>query len=64
MARASLRDDPEHWRERAKEARALADQMADEVSKQMMLRIAEDYERLALRAELRVIPGLKDGGAL
>jgi hypothetical protein len=52
-------NNPQHWRERAKEMRALADQANDEVSKQMMLSIAEDYDLLALRAELRVIGGSK-----
>lgn len=47
-------DDPEHWRSRAEEARTLADQMHDEVSRQMMRRIAEDYERLAKRAQERL----------
>jgi hypothetical protein len=46
-------DDPLHWRHRAAEARALADNMHDEVSRQMMLRIAEDYDRLAERAQTR-----------
>jgi hypothetical protein len=49
----SFTNDPEHWRNRAEEARALADQMSDEASKQTMLRIAADYERLAERAALR-----------
>jgi len=43
-------NDPEHWRKRADEARALAEQMKDPQSKEAMLRIAHDYERLAERA--------------
>jgi hypothetical protein len=43
-------DDPELWLNRAKEARAIAEQLSDEVSKQMMLRVARDYETLAKRA--------------
>lgn len=42
--------DPELWLNRAKEARAIAEQLSDEVSKQMMLRVARDYEILAKRA--------------
>ena len=50
---ASLINDPEHWRKRADEARSLADDMKDEISKQMTLQIADDYEHLAKRAEQR-----------
>jgi len=50
---ASVVNDPKHWRMRAEEARALADKMSDELSKKMMLGIAEDYDRLAERAEER-----------
>ncbi len=50
---ASFINDPKHWRERAEQARILADQMNDPQSKQAMLRIAADYERLAERAEER-----------
>jgi hypothetical protein len=46
----SFINDPGHCRNRAEEARILADQ---EPSKQMMLRIAADYDRLAERAVLR-----------
>ena len=49
----SFINDPEHWRKRAEEARALANQMNDETSKQTMLNIAADYDRLAERAEGR-----------
>ena len=50
---ASLINHPQHWRKRADEARSLADDMKDEISKQMMLQIADDYEHLAKRAEQR-----------
>jgi hypothetical protein len=43
----------EHWRKRADEARSIAYDMKDEISKQMMLQIADDYERLAKSAERR-----------
>jgi hypothetical protein len=49
----SFINDPEHWRKRAEEARILANQMNDETSKQTMLKIAADYDRLAERAEGR-----------
>ena len=44
-------NDPKHWRQRAEEARVLADQMSDSASKEMMLGILRDYERLAEWAE-------------
>jgi predicted Rossmann-fold nucleotide-binding protein len=46
-------NDPEHWRERAEGARKFAEQMTDDAAKQAMLRIAEDYEKLAERATVR-----------
>ena len=46
-------NDPKHWLDRAKEARALAEQIDDPEAKRTMLGIADDYERLAKRAEER-----------
>jgi hypothetical protein len=47
-------NDPKHWRDRAEEARTVADEFADPDTKRRMLRIAEDYEELARRAEKRL----------
>jgi hypothetical protein len=46
--------DPQHWRRRAEEARTLADELTDAEAKRKMLKIAEDYEALAMRAEQRL----------
>jgi predicted nucleic acid-binding Zn ribbon protein len=35
------------WRDRAREIRALGDQMRDQLAKEEMLRLANKYERLA-----------------
>jgi hypothetical protein len=50
---ASFINDPEHWRQRAEEARRLAEQINDPAAKETMLRVAADYDRLATRAEER-----------
>ena len=47
-------NDPRPWREGAEEMRALVAHLDDERSKQEMLRIADDYERYAKRAEERL----------
>jgi hypothetical protein len=49
-----LLNDPKHWRERAKAMRMLSTEMADPVSSSLMLKIADDYEVLAQRAEDRI----------
>jgi hypothetical protein len=53
MASPSYINDPEHWRSRAREARAIAEQMTDADSRSAMLRIADDYDQLAERAAAR-----------
>jgi len=52
----NLRDDPKHWLDRAKKARAHAEQMSDPESKRTMLGIAESNESLARRAEQKLTP--------
>lgn len=46
-------NDPMHWLERALEMRALAQDIKDTKARDSMLRIADEYERLAHRAEKR-----------
>ena len=46
-------NDPAYWRERADEARRIAEQLADPVSREMMLDIARSYDNLAKIAEER-----------
>jgi len=51
--RAPFIKDPEHWRARAAEARALARVMSDLATTTEMMRVAADYDLLAQRAEAR-----------
>jgi hypothetical protein len=46
-------NDPAYWRERAKEARRIASELADPVSRETMLDIARSYDNLAKIAEER-----------
>jgi hypothetical protein len=51
----SLYNDPEHWRRRATEARAVAEKMTDAVGKKAMMEVAENYDRVAARAVERLV---------
>lgn len=42
-----FRYDPRHWRDRAEEMRRLAGDAKNESARQMMLRLADDYDKLA-----------------
>lgn len=50
-------DNPQRWRDRAEEARIQADQMSDDDTRLMMLRVAQGYDRMAQRAEERIAEG-------
>ena len=47
-------ENPEHWRERAEEARATAKFAQDPQIEAAMLRVADEYERLAQLIETRL----------
>ena len=44
---------PEHWLDRAKEARQTAEGLQDPDAKRAMFAIAENYEKIAKRAEAK-----------
>jgi hypothetical protein len=46
-------NDPKHWYDRAAELRALTDTMRTEEAVAIMLRLADDYDRLGDRAAER-----------
>jgi hypothetical protein len=46
-------DDPQHWRDKAAEARATSGLLTDHDSRRQMVEIARGYEYLAQRAEER-----------
>ena len=56
-------NDPEHWRSRAEEARAIAKQMIDPGAIATMQHVAELYEDLAQKAERRRLAEGSGGSA-
>jgi hypothetical protein len=54
-------NDSKHWRERAAQMRALSAMMRDSDVVTAMLRLAEDYEMLADRADIRSNGGMALG---
>jgi hypothetical protein len=50
--------EPDHWRERAVEARKIANQMHGPAGKRTMLKIADGYERVAKMAVRRLAQAL------
>jgi hypothetical protein len=51
---SDLLTNPQYWRDRAKEIRALAERSIHPETKRTLQNIAADYERLAQRAEERL----------
>ena len=43
-------NDPKYWHQRAEEVRVLAERVRDETTEKLMLRIADDYDDLAVNA--------------
>ena len=53
LGMTDLLKDPAHWRERAEEARRVAETLTDPKARRTMQEIAASYERLAERALMR-----------
>jgi hypothetical protein len=49
----SILDNPAHWRARAEESRALAEELHEPEARRLMLQVAESYDRLANNADKR-----------
>jgi hypothetical protein len=62
-----LLDNAQHWRRREEETRTLAEAMYNEETKARLLKIADEYARLAERAEQRlndIVPNSQAGYGL
>jgi hypothetical protein len=59
---SAILKDAAHWKERAEDARRVAAQLTDVEGRARMLEIAENYERLAVRAQIRADAEAKDPG--
>ena len=55
MLAAPQFNNPRYWHRRAEEARVLAEQTSGERNKERMLKVADDYDELAVRAAIRSI---------
>jgi hypothetical protein len=51
---STLLNNPAHWHLRAEETRLLASQLIDPDAKATILKIADEYDRLAKRALIRM----------
>src|SRR5262245_29718834 len=59
----STYEDARQWRDRAEEMRMVAEGMRNEHNKKVALRLAADYDRLAMHAERRARRSLQCGSA-
>jgi hypothetical protein len=49
----SYLNDPEHWRDRARQTRTMAETVTDSATRRAMLAVADEYDELAKRADDR-----------
>jgi hypothetical protein len=54
-------NDAKHWRDRAAQMRVLSEGMNDQEGQRMMLKLANDYDKLADRAEDRAALDMTPG---